>query len=241
MVMSFMWLPGRVDPASWSPRPGATAYVTAAVDGEYMRPVTLTADADLVLDPLTPAAQAVKPIRATLEELLASLRKGLDPANCGFRISDFGLTENGKSPAAANAGLVKDLEDYLRGRIPPQNVAWTIRTPEDRAGRFAVTVAAEGAEAVQTYLVLGDRYPPQVREDTGDGKGPVQTARPQGAQSPIQLVKVKYVEAKTQGGDVFWAPLSFLGRPDWDAGWLSLYLVVYLPIMFICRWLLRVA
>ena len=240
MVMSFMWLPQRVDPASWNPRPGATAYVTAMVDGDYLKPVTLTADSGLVLEAVTPASQSNKPVRATLEELLASwqkMAKGSPPERVGRGAPRPTLAED--SPP--DAVMVADLTEYLKGQIPAQGISWTLRTPEDRPGRFAVSLAADGAEQVRTRLVLGDRWPPESKEDLGDGKGPVQTARPAGMGSPIRLVKVKYVEAKTQGADVFWAPLAVFGRPDWDAGWLSLYLVVYLPMMFLCRWLFGIA
>jgi hypothetical protein len=64
---------------------------------------------------------------------------------------------------------------------------------------------------------------------------------------------------------VFWAPLDWLALPEWnaadglsgalakpynwvranlpfwDAGWLILYLIVYLPVMFAARWVLKVA
>ncbi len=237
MVMSFMWLPQRVDPASWNPRPGATAYVTAMVDGDYLKPVTLTADSGLVLEAVTPASQSLKPIRATLEELLASFKARLEAGD--WRPEGRQQTSEAVPPASR----IADLSEYLKSPIPAQNLSWTLRTPATGgAGRFAVSLAADGAEQVRTRLVLGDRWPPESKEDLGDGKGPVQTARPAGMGSPIRLVKVKYVEAKTQGADVFWAPLFWrVAAATWDAGWLSLYLVVYLPIMFLCRWLLGVA
>jgi hypothetical protein len=90
------------------------------------------------------------------------------------------------------------------------------------------------------HIVLGDRYPPEFREDLGDGKGPVQVMRPADGASPIRMVKVVYVEPKTQGGRAFWTPLAALGWP-WDAGWLLLYIVAYLPAMLLCRWALRLA
>jgi len=133
-----------------------------------------------------------------------------------------------------------DLTEYLKGKIPPQNLVWTLRTPDDKPGRFTVALAHEGAAPLRVHIVLGDRYPPEFRADLGDGKGPVQVLRPADGASPIRMVKVVYVEPKTQGGRAFWTPLAALGWP-WDAGWLLLYIVVYLPAMLLCRRALRLA
>jgi phosphohistidine swiveling domain-containing protein/uncharacterized membrane protein (DUF106 family) len=232
MVMSVAWMPERIDPAAWNPRPGAVAHVTAAVCGEFLAPVTLTHDAELALDATTPAAQVLPPIRATLEDLLGKWREASDLSTKPWEVERVATLTREETPA--------DLAEFLKGEIPPQNLVWTLHTPDDRSGRFTVALAHEGAAPLRVHIVLGDRYPPEFRADLGDGKGPVQVMRPADGVSPIRMVKVVYVEPKTQGGRAFWTPMAALGWP-WDAGWLLLYIVVYLPAMLLCRWTLRLA
>jgi len=232
MAMSLAWMPERIDPAAWNPRPGAVAHVTAAVSGEFLKPVTLTHDAELALDAITPAAQGLPPIRATLEDLLLKWQQASDLSAKPWEVERVATLTREETPA--------DLAEFLRGEIPPQNLVWTLRTPDDKPGRFAVALAPEGAAPLRVHVVLGDRYPPEFREDLQDGKGPVQVMRPTDGASPIRMVKVVYVEPKTQGGRAFWTPLAALGWP-WDAGWLLLYIVAYLPAMLLCRWTLRLA
>jgi hypothetical protein len=76
--------------------------------------------------------------------------------------------------------------------------------------------------------------PPEPTEDLGDGKL-VQVVRAADAHSPVKYVKVTY-EQRPQ--PAFWVPSSGLGW-SWDAGWLLLYIVVYLPVMLVSRWVLR--
>ena len=230
LVASFLWwLPARVDPASWNPAPGATAYVVASVDGDFSGPVTLEPGVGLNLDERTPAAQSLPPIRATLESRLAQWRKPSDLAKLPWEVQEAGRW-TGKM-------LVDDLSDYLRRGVPPQPLSWTIATPADQPGRFAVTLTAADSEPVRAYLVVGDTFPPEPKEDLGDGK-PAQVVRPAGP-SPIQWVKVSYFEQKHEGQGAFWTPLAPWGC-SWDVGWVLLYVLVYLPVMFALRWLLRI-
>ena len=256
MVMSFLWFPQRVDPASWNAQPGATAYVVATVDGECPQPIRLAHDAALTLDEATPAAQSLPPIRATLEGRLARWQQSSDLSNLPWELQEAGrrISQN----------LVADLSAYLRHDLPPQTLSWTLYTPRDRPGRFPVTLSVgdasstrTGAElakasggrqppddqrvsSIQTHVVLGDLYPPERKADLGDGKPSVQVVRPADRASPIKLVKVTYFEAKRPGRSTFWAPLARLGWSGWDAGWLLTYLLAYLPAMFLLRWLLRI-
>ena len=39
---------------------------------------------------------------------------------------------------------------------------------------------------------------------------------------------------------IFWAPLAAVGLKDWDAGWLGVYLLCYLPVMVALRRGLRI-
>jgi len=230
MVVSFLWwFPARVDPASWNPRPGATAYVVAMVDGECTGPVTLSHDPALRLDPDTAASQSLPPLRATLEARLAQWRKQSNLESLPWELQEAGRWV-GKM-------LVDDLAQYLDRGIPPQPLAWTLYTSEDEPGRFPVTLTAAEGEPVTTWVVVGDAAPPEPREDLGDGKA-VQVARPDG-DSSIELIKVTCFEQKRQGQDAFWTPLAASGC-SWDMGWLALYILAYVPAMLVLRWLLRI-
>ena len=50
------------------------------------------------------------------------------------------------------------------------------------------------------------------------------------------LTSLKLVYKKDQTPKVFFAPIA-----HWDWGWLWVYLLAYLPAMFLFRWLLKIA
>jgi hypothetical protein len=233
MVMSFLWLPERVDPASWNPPPGAVAYVTATVDGEHSGPIRLEADAALALDAQTPASQSAPPVRAVLTRLLARWQEQADALD----------GPDSEIPPA----MIADLTQCLDGRIPPHQLTWTLHAPSQQPGRYPVALSAGDEPAIRTSLVLGDRFPPEPKEDLGDGRGPLQVVRPQ-ADSPIDRVTVTYQFPRTLGDRVFFAPLERIpmqvlqdrGWSRWDAGWLLTYIAAYLLTLAPVRWLLRI-
>jgi len=234
MVMSFVWLPDRVDPVSWNPPPGAVAHVTAEVDGEYSGDIRFDDDAALVLDEQTPAVQSTPPIRAVLTRLLARWQGQADVPEGSQR---------DVSPA-----MIADLQAYLDadGGLPPRQLAWTIQTPET-PGRYTIALAADNASPVRTSLVVGDRFPPQPKEDLGDGRGPLQVVEVDG-NSPVRHVVVTYQFTREFGDRKFFVPLAGVasqtldgwGWAQWDAGWLLTYIVVYLLTLLPVRWLLRI-
>src|SRR5205807_8942101 len=75
MVMTFVWLKERVDPASKNPPPGSSVRVVATVDSDLRSPVTLSVPPPLSLDDTSPPARTLPPIRETLEHLLALYRQ----------------------------------------------------------------------------------------------------------------------------------------------------------------------
>jgi pyruvate,water dikinase len=232
LVMVFLWLPARIDPASWNPPPRAGAEITATVDGNYEGPVRLSIGSDLTLDEDTPAVRSPPPVRSMLTRLLARWRREAATRN----------ESDSKIPDA----LLADLERFLDGPLPPQELTWSVRTP-DRAGRYPIAVTTGKTAWLQTAAVVGDRFPPEPREDLGDGRGSVQIVRAADRRSPIRGVTVQYQYPRVVGDRVFLAPLArvpprFL--PDeawrhWDVGWLLTYLIVYLFTFFPARWLLR--
>ena len=71
MVMSFVWLQGRVDPLVSNAPPGSTAHVVAMVESDWSEPVRLAVPPPMVVDDTTPSSCTVSPVRKTLERLLA--------------------------------------------------------------------------------------------------------------------------------------------------------------------------
>ncbi len=233
MVMSFVWLSERIDPASWNPPPGATVHVVAEIDGEYVGEIRLQTDTALRLDAQTPAVQATQPVRAVLTNLLAEWEEAAPTGD--------------ESPGEIPPALVEDLQEYLDRRLPPREITWTLRTPPEPDRYPIALVAGDGTRPVRTSLVLGDRFPPEPKTDLGDGRGPLQTVRTQ-AGTPIQRVTVTYQFPRTRGNSVFFAPLKSIplqvlddrGWSNWDAGWLLTYIAAYLAVLLPMRWLLRI-
>jgi pyruvate,water dikinase len=227
MVLSFLWwFPARVDPASWNPEPGTTAFVVATVDGEFTGPVTMELDEALELVDAESASQRLTPIRDVLERRLGEWQKESNYKDLPWELREVGQWARGD--------LLADLTAYLKDRLPPRTLAWSVRTPGE-AGRFTVTLSYPGGQPVAADLVLGDAFAPPPREDLGDGKA-VGVFRPSDPESKIQSVAVRY-EQKPPGK--FYTPFAAVGS-SWDVGWLLLYVAVYLPVMLACRWVLRV-
>ena len=135
--------------------------------------------------------------------------------------------------------MLTDLEGFLSRPMPSRDVSWTLQTPENRSGRFPLHIETEGGPPVRTAVVLGKQVAPEPKEDLGDGKGPVQVARPSAADHPVELVKVAYRERLVKDANVFWQPIEWMVA-SWLPGWLIVYLLVYLPAMFLLKWILRV-
>ncbi|MCF7730563.1 MAG: hypothetical protein K9N23_02705 [Akkermansiaceae bacterium] len=237
MVLSFLWLPERIDPASWNPAPGATVYVTALVAGDHNGPVTLNAAAPLIIDLQTPASQSLPPIRAILERQLTRWRLAEKPAG------DLPW-ELRKAARSTRDHTLASLEAFLKEPIPAQVLAWTVQTPNDLPGRFPISLCAEGTTSVDSAIVLGNRHGPEPNEDFQDGKGPVQAVIINDPTQPIQNIRILYAGKKTIGNDHFWKPAdhmhSIIGGPVWLAPWLIVYLLAYIPSMFLAKWIFRV-
>lgn len=237
MVLSFLWLPERVDPSSWNPAPGATVYITALVAGDHSGPVTLSAAAPLVIDSQTPVAQTLPPIRSILERQLSRWRQAERPA------ADLPW-ELREAARATREHTLASLETFLKQPIPAQSLAWTIQTPQDHPGRFPISLCAEGSAPVATFVVLGNRHGPEPKVDFEDGKGPLQAVVIDDPAQPIQNIRVLYIQQKTAGQDHFWKPAdrihALMGGPVWLAPWLIVYLLAYIPAMFLAKRLFRV-
>jgi len=218
LVMTFVWLPARVDPAAWSPPPGTSATIVANVDSSKARSVELRVPPPLTIDAASGNPRVVPDVRKALEEL----RDGW-PTRKDF--SDLPAVIEERA-AADPRGTLRDLEGYLARGVPPVAVAWTVRVPDGTEGRFAVEVLADDGSTLGASIVLGDHHPPAEREAV--------------AADPEGLASVRIAYPPRERPAILWAPLAPFGRPDWDPGWLVIYLLAYLPAMFLCRWLLRI-
>lgn len=213
MVMSFMWLPQRVDPAVAVAPPDSTIEIQADVDSDYRRPLTASLSGPLEFAPGQEAPKKLQPIR----EAMKKMYKELD---------NPGATESPALRSAAKPGR-ESLKASMDGKLPPQQITWKLRSDGQTAGRFGVTIRAGERDALRVNVVLGDKYPPENAKVMGDGV------------SPLISATVKCTPPNKQSAvPRFWTPIA--SKPNWDVGWLMTYLVVYVPAMFGMKWALRV-
>jgi phosphohistidine swiveling domain-containing protein len=218
MIVSFMWLTERIDPAVWNPAPGSRAEITALVSGDHREAVTLQLPASLRLAAHSTATQTLPPIRATLERLLQRWQAAPP--------SDALPWDVRAAASRTRTDLLADLQAYLAQPIPPQKLAWTVELPPGVSGRFPVSLSTASSAPQSLALVAGDASPPTPRAIDANAAG------------PIHELSVEYRESRVRGDRIFWAPFAPLGW-SWDAGWLGVYLTAYLPLMFLLRFVLR--
>jgi pyruvate,water dikinase len=230
MVMTFTWFTERVDPAAWNAGPGASAQVIATVDGEFTDPITITAPAPLTLDALTPPVRSLPPYRQTLQRLLPLLRQpAVDPKEPWEVAIAPDTVRSGRDTTA------DDLQAYLDAGIKPQGITWQLHAPEGLTGRFPVSVKVGDKPPMVMDLVLGNQYPPAPA--TLDGP----------RASPVKQVQIVYAHSSDKR--FFWEPLLKLKDTRdvpsrlaaMEVGWLVLYILAYLPTLFLLRTLLKLA
>ncbi len=229
LMMPFVWFKDRIDPTVPGAVAGSPVQIVATVDGEWGQPVRIELPAGMALDETTAAVRSLPPIRRTLEHLLTLYRE--PQSNPG------GPWELQVAPDVARMQTASNLKSYLDAGLPPQGMTWTLRPAAGTAGRFPVSVVTDGHPPVGINVVLGNQYPPAPLAAAG------------GAGSPLKEVRVVYPGSATK--PVFWQPLAALGTDSevalvrWlasmDIGWLWLYLIVYMPVLFGLQILLKVA
>jgi len=222
MVLSFLWLPERLDPASANPRPGANAIVTAQIDADYAGPVTL--NSSLVEAPLE---QTGAPIRPTLQLLEKQLEKNEIPPTAAARFA-----QTNKS----GTELLADLRRFLAKPLPPQTLTWTVPTPSDKAAIYEVSVKAQASQ-VTAPLVLGNSAPPPLSIETDDKGNRIQTVLSSGG--PLRSLKIRYADPRRSAPVAFFTPFAGIGW-GYDFGWLGAYLLFYIVALFTAKRLLRV-
>lgn len=232
MVMIFSWLPTRVDPASANAKPGADILVTAKVAGDFTNPIRIDVEPPLTLADGEAATKTLPPIRATLEKLQAKWRLPSEPPpGLPWDILAAG--------AKTREEMLADLGTYLKSPLPPQELAWTLKSPPDAVGRFGISVVSRNETPLKMFAIFGDRFPPGDREVLDAKKGAVQIVRAPAPGDPISLVRLQYRQQKVAGEGAFWLPFKSFGF-QWDPGWLLAYIAAYIPAMMFFRWLLRI-
>ncbi len=223
MVMTFYWLPARIDPTSWNAAPGRPVELVATIDSDFRQPITISAGPGFNV---TNTTRTLAPIRETLERIQAEYQKPTDLSAMPWDVVE--------AAQEARAQKTAELQNYINAGLPPQSLVWQLGPDAGKAGRFPVTVSAPDVAPITAYVVLGDTYPPAAKEVEGDAK------------SPLKSVKLVYKPMEGHPPEL-WPALSHIKPSDsehrwwWPADWLMIYLLAYLPIMFGLRWLLKVA
>lgn len=217
MMLVFLWLPERVDPAVWNADPGGSVNILAEIDGEFTQPVSLEIPEPLGLETGSASSRSVPPIRRELEELRAEWRDGNDLETYPWEVQ--------AAAEHAREGLLASLDAFLRDGVPPQKLSWRLRVPEGGAGSYTARLAIPGNAPQDFPLVFGPGHPPAPVDFTND-------------QGPLRSLSVQYPRPLTKR--VFWTPLVAVGGPAWDFGWLGVYLLAYLAVMFGVKPILRV-
>ena len=217
MMMIFMWFPDRVDPLSWSAEPGRMVSVVAEVDGDTAEAIALQVPELLSINGSQSQKKYLPPIRKELEELRSEWRHASKMDSLPWEVQSAGdHTRN---------LMLASLNTFLNEKVPPQKVSWLINVPETARGSHSVKVKVGEDEAADFELVFGSVDPPFVGTVFPKHEG-------------LKSITVNYPRALQKG--VFWSPLGMFGGPNWDFGWLGVYLVVYLPLMFIAKLVLKV-
>ncbi len=197
---------------------GSPVQIVATVDGEWNEPIRIQLPAGMALDETTAAVRTLPPVRRTLEHLLTLYREPQSKTD--------GPWELQVAPDFARMQTASNLKSYLDAGLPPQGVTWMLRPSANTSGRFPVSVVTDGHPPLSVNVVLGNQYPPATLTTTGS------------AVSPLKELRVVYPAASQK--PVFWQPLAALGSPL-EIGWLWLYLLTYLPVLFILQALMKVA
>ena len=229
LVVTFAWFKDRMDPSVPIGLAGSSVQIVAMVNSDWGEPVEIIAPPPLTLDAATPASRTLPPIRKTLEQLLALYRQ---PQSQSDRPWELQMV-----PDLARQQTADDLRNYLDAGIPPRGVTWMIRTPPGTVGQFPVKVIAGARPPVMVNVVLGEEFPPGNLTARG------------GADCPIKEVRVVYPPSGQK--PVFWQPLAGLGASSHlpvakelatlDIGWLWVYILAYVPVLFVARVVLKVA
>lgn len=217
MILVFLWMPERLDPAAWNADPGGLVTIAAELDSEYPGAVTCIVPPPLALEDTTPSVQTLPPIRATLEDLRREWQAAPDLSDYPWQLQTAG--------EQAQEMLLTSLNRYLAAGVPPQKLTWIVRVPGEAVGRYPVAIRLSEGPSREIELVFGNREPPAPDTLICDGGS---------------LIRLEAVYPRPLQQRRFWTPLETLGGPTWDFGWLGVYILSYLSGMLVLKRLLHV-
>ena len=191
--------------------------VDASFDGETAEEIVLEVPAPLNINGAESQIKKLPPIRQELEELRSEWRNASDMGSLPWEVQSAGDHTRKVMLASLNA--------YLKEDIPPQIVTWRVNIPENAAGAHPVKLSVGENSGADFKLVFGSSEPPPMGEIRPD-------------HTSLKTVTVNYPRSLHKA--VFWTPLAMIGGPKWDFGWLGVYLLAYLPLMFIAKLIFRV-
>ncbi|MDF7826627.1 PEP/pyruvate-binding domain-containing protein [Pontiellaceae bacterium B12227] len=211
MIMVFMWFPMRVDPASWNAEPGRMVSVVAEIDGDCQEAVRLNVPAPLALD--SDAEQMLPPIRRELEELRTEWKQESDLSDLPWEVQS--------AADHTRMTMLASLNAFLAEGVPAQKLTWLIHVPESAGGLHPLTLMVGDTVAAEFNLVFGSSVPPE----------PAAFAE---VSPEVTSITINYPRSLQK--------VSFFTVPGTkkDLGWLGIYLLAYLPAMFIAKGALRV-
>lgn len=218
MMLIFLWLPKRFDPASWNSRPGQTLSVLAEVSGEWRKPISLNFPAALSLDSPGKETKTLPAIREALESLRQEWSK---PSDLSAQPWELKATAE-----QVHSAMQDSLNRFLASEIPVQKISWRIRVPEGAVGHHAVRIETDHEAPAVLTLAFGNAAPPTPTEVFFES-------------GPIRSLKAVYPRSLTKNH--FWAPIPKEKGEPYDFGWLGVYLLAYLPTMVVFKKLLKVA
>lgn len=249
MMMSFMWFPSRVDTAARNAKPGSSMVVTAVIEAENYHDVELSVPDGFEIESVTPAKQRITDYRKPLERYLAKRRTD-EPGLEGRHWAE------GMMVLKAYEDHTKELANFLEnGRFPNQKLVWRVNPVDEAVGRWKFALN-QGGNNLNFPVVQGDGYRPEARElieETGRGGRIktrfVQLTRNSVEDAGIKEVQVVYQESLAKGEGTFMKLLDRFEAPtDREpttcellfSPWLIFYLIIYLPVMFISKAVLRI-
>ncbi|HEY7115189.1 MAG TPA: PEP-utilizing enzyme, partial [Tepidisphaeraceae bacterium] len=212
LVMTFMWFEPRVAIPAWNAPAGTPVTIVAMVKPDVVHSVNLSVPQPLAL--AQPGTQSVPEIRRVLEKYRDARLKPSDLSNQPWEVRE--------SAEMYRQQKLADLNDYLKN-LPPVPVTWNVTVPDKAAGHWPIALKADNAKILTGDIVLGDVHPPMPAEVTNTPN------------DPLASLKVVYQPTQTTH-QVFFAPIG-----HWDWGWLGVYLLAYLPVMFGLRFALKIA
>lgn len=218
MMLIFLWLPERLDPASWNATSGQTMSILAELSGEWDQPITLDLPEPLEFESLGGESKTPPPIRQALVALRQEWAQASDTTSFPWELR--------ATAEQVHVDMLGSLDQFLAREIPPQKLSWRIRVPEGADGHHLVKIDTGKSTSASLMLAFGNAAPPAPDEVFF-------------TEGPVHSLKAIYPRALTKNH--FWTPILKGSGEPFDFGWLGVYLFAYLPTMVGVKKLLRVA